>query len=84
MDKAYEHLRRAKVKHVSTAPQTLPSWNKDAGGIKAFYFRDPEDHVVEIIWFPPGKGDPKWQRLGSKPGAPLFLGIDHSAAVPRH
>jgi hypothetical protein len=40
MDAAYEHLRRAKVKHVSTAPQTLPAWNKDAGGIKAFYFRD--------------------------------------------
>lgn len=36
MDKAYEHLRRAKVKHVSTAPQTLPAWNKEAGGIKAF------------------------------------------------
>jgi hypothetical protein len=25
MDKAYELLRRAKVKHVSTAPQTLPA-----------------------------------------------------------
>ena len=61
MDQAYEHLRRGKVKHISTAPQTLPAWNKDAGGIKAFYFRDPEDHVLEIIWFPPGKGDPKWQ-----------------------
>ena len=85
MDKAYEHLRRAKVKHVSTAPQTLPAWNKDAGGIKAFYFCDPEDHVLEIIWFPAGKGDPKWQTLakaaGSETGAPLFLGIDHTAIV---
>ncbi len=62
MDKAYEQLRLHKVKHVSTAPQTLPAWNKGAAGIKAFYFRDPEDHVLEIIWFPPGKGDPKWQR----------------------
>src|SRR5207247_2004947 len=39
----------------------------------------------EIIWFPPGKGDPKWQRLsraaGSETGAPLFLGIDHTAIV---
>src|SRR5437867_11365856 len=77
MDKAYEHLRREKVKHVSTAPQTLPAWNKDAGGIKAFYFRDPEDHVLEIIWFPPGKGDPKWQQ----PTTNLFLGIDHTAIV---
>ncbi len=90
MDRAYEHLRRHKVKHVSTAPQTLPAWNKDAGGIKAFYFRDPEDHVLEIIWFPPGKGDPKWQKLISAQtgtgrqdaGAPsLFLGIDHTAIV---
>jgi len=77
MDKAYDHLLRAKVKHVSTAPQTLPAWNKDAGGIKAFYFRDPEDHVLEIIWFPPGKGNPKWQQ----PTTNLFLGIDHTAIV---
>jgi catechol 2,3-dioxygenase-like lactoylglutathione lyase family enzyme len=77
MDRAYERLRTHKVKHVSTAPQTLPEWNKDAGGIKAFYFRDPEDHVLEIIWFPPGKGDPKWQT----PTTNLFLGIDHTAIV---
>jgi catechol 2,3-dioxygenase-like lactoylglutathione lyase family enzyme len=83
MDAAYEHLRRAKAKHVSTAPQTLPSWNKDAGGIKAFYFRDPEDHVLEVIWFPPGKGDSKWQQSIAKPKSrsPLFLGIDHTAIV---
>src|SRR5688572_10940273 len=83
MDKAYEHLRRAKVRHVSTAPQTLPAWNKDAGGIKAFYFRDLENHVLEIIWFPPGKGDPKWQPPSTGFGVPrpLFLGIDHTAIV---
>jgi catechol 2,3-dioxygenase-like lactoylglutathione lyase family enzyme len=83
MDKAYERLLAHKVAHVSTAPQTLPQWNKDAGGIKAFYFRDPEDHVLEIIWFPIGKGNPKWQeptdRLESD--RPLFLGIDHTAIV---
>ena len=77
MDRAYAHLRRAKVKHVSTLPQTLPAWNKDAGGIKAFYFRDPENHVLEIIWFPPGKGDPKWQQATTN----LFLGIVHTAIV---
>lgn len=77
MDKAYEQLRRHKVKHVSTAPQTLPAWNKGAAGIKAFYFRDPEDHVLEIIFFPPGKGDPKWQQ----PTTNVFLGIDHTAIV---
>jgi catechol 2,3-dioxygenase-like lactoylglutathione lyase family enzyme len=83
MDEAYERLHQHKVKHVSIAPQTLPAWNKGAAGIKAFYFRDPEDHVLEIIFFPPGKGDPKWQHAGTKPesGIPLFLGIDHTAIV---
>jgi catechol 2,3-dioxygenase-like lactoylglutathione lyase family enzyme len=81
MDAAYERLRRAKVQHVSTAPQTLPEWNKEAGGIKAFYFRDPEDHVLEIIWFPPGKGEPKWHDAGAQSDASLFLGIDHTAIV---
>ena len=83
IDKAYARLLEHKVTHVSTAPQTLPEWNKDAGGIKAFYFRDPEDHVLEIIWFPPGKGNPKWQHLTANPefGLPLFLGIDHTAIV---
>jgi len=77
MDRAYEQLRQHKVKHVSTAPQTLPVWNKGAAGIKAFYFRDPEDHVLEIIFFPPGKGDPKWQQASTN----IFLGIDHTAIV---
>ena len=77
MDQAYDHLRRHRVRYVSTAPQALPAWNKAAAGIKAFYFRDPEQHVLEIIWFPPGKGDPKWQNPTNK----LFLGIDHTAIV---
>jgi len=77
MERVYESLRAQKVKHVSSAPQTLPEWNKHAGGIKAFYFRDPEDHVLEIIWFPKGKGHPKWQ-TGTEQ---LFLGIDHTAIV---
>lgn len=77
MDTAYDHLRRHKVKHVSTGPQTLPGWNKGAAGIKAFYFRDPEDHVLEIICFPPDKGDRKWQQAGTN----IFLGIDHTAIV---
>ena len=77
MGQAYAQLRQHKVKYVSSAPQTLPEWNKAAAGIKAFYFRDPEDHVLEIIWFPKGKGDPKWQIRTDK----LFLGIDHTAIV---
>ena len=77
MDKAYERLRAHNVRYVSTQPQTLPAWNKNAAGIKAFYFRDPENHVLEIIFFPPGKGDLIWQQKTTN----LFLGIDHTAIV---
>jgi catechol 2,3-dioxygenase-like lactoylglutathione lyase family enzyme len=65
MDAAYAHLRRFKVQHASTGPQTLPDWNKNAGGIKAFYFRDPDGHFLEILQFPPDKGDSKWRTTGS-------------------
>ncbi|MUG93859.1 glyoxalase [Scytonema sp. UIC 10036] len=77
MDKAYQHLRSYKVQHTSTAPQRIPDSNKAAAGIRAFYFKDPDGHNLEIIYFPPGKGDPKWQ----KPTNQLFLGIDHTAIV---
>ncbi len=75
MEKAYRHLRKHGVAHVSTSPQRIPDWNKSAAGIKAFYFRDPDRHVLEIIYFPPGKGEPRWQRKKAE----LFLGIDHTA-----
>ena len=57
MDKAYALLRQNRVEHASTGPQRLPDWNKNAGGIKAFYFRDPDKHWLEILHFPAGKGD---------------------------
>src|SRR6266704_2892155 len=75
MDQAFEKLRALKVQFVSTGPQTLPPSIKAAAGIKAFYFRDPDQHNLEIIYFPPGKGDPRWQEKTGK----LFLGIDHTA-----
>lgn len=84
MDKAYAHLRQHKVQHASTGPQRIPDWNKGAAGIRAFYFRDPDAHNLEVIYFPAGKGDPKWQAAESKGyGAKekLFLGIDHTAIV---
>jgi catechol 2,3-dioxygenase-like lactoylglutathione lyase family enzyme len=77
MDRAYARLRQHRVEQASPAPQRLPDWNPNAGGIRAFYFKDPDGHPLEILWFPPGKGDPKWQR----PGDRLFLGIDHTAIV---
>ena len=77
MDAAYRRLRQHKVEHASSGPQRLPDWNKNAGGIQAFYFKDPDGHPLEILQFPPGKGDPKWHRDTGR----LFLGIDHTAIV---
>jgi catechol 2,3-dioxygenase-like lactoylglutathione lyase family enzyme len=75
MNKAYQHLRRYNVEHVSTAPQRLPKSIPGAEGIEAFYFRDPDNHNLELIYFPKGKGLEKWQNQNGK----IFLGIDHTA-----
>lgn len=75
--KAYAMLRGRNVVHASTGPQRLPDWNPNAGGISAFYFRDPDGHFLELIEFPPDKGRAKWRG----PGDGLFLGIDHTAIV---
>jgi len=77
MDKAYAWLRQNKVEHASTGPQRLPDWNKNAAGIKAFYFKDPDGDPLEVLQFPPDKGAEKWHRPSDK----LFLGIDHTAIV---
>jgi catechol 2,3-dioxygenase-like lactoylglutathione lyase family enzyme len=76
MDKAYEILRAHHVGYASTAPQRLPDWNPNAGGIEAFYFRDPDNNHLEVLAFPPGKGQAKWQDKRA-----IFLGIDHTAIV---
>lgn len=77
MDRAYAHLRAHKVRHASTGPQTLPQYLPNAAGISAFYFKDPDGHVLEAIHFPPGKGDPRWGVPRSSDA--IFLGIDHTA-----
>lgn len=74
MDAAYQHLAAHEIRPVSQGPQTLPAWNPNAGGIKAFYFLAPDGHTLELIWFPPDKGNPKWQGQTA-----LFAGIDHTA-----
>jgi len=76
MDRAYQRLREFRVQHASPEPQRLPDWNRNAGGIRAFYFRDPDGHPLEVLQFPQGKGNQKWQRKDV-----LFLGIDHTAIV---
>ncbi len=82
MDRAYARLRASHVEHASTAPQRLPDWNPKAGGIQAFYFKDPDGHVLEILAFPPGKGDARWHVAPATGGSGrLFLGIDHTAIV---
>ncbi len=75
MDRAFARLKQFHVEYVSTAPQTLPSGNVAAAGIKAFYFHDPDNHNLELIYFPKGKGQLKWQKTNGK----IFLGIDHTA-----
>jgi len=77
MDRAYAWLRENKVEHASSGPQRLPDWNKNAAGIRAFYFKDPDGHPLEILQFPEGKGLAKWHRASPE----LFLGIDHTAIV---
>jgi len=75
MDAAYKRLNLFQVKPISTEPQRIPDWNKAAAGIRAFYFQDPDNHALELISFPPGKGDPRWRQETDA----LFLGIDHTA-----
>jgi catechol 2,3-dioxygenase-like lactoylglutathione lyase family enzyme len=75
MNKAFQQVKKYNVEFVSTAPQTLPKSIPAAEGIRAFYFHDPDDHNLELIFFPKGKGQEKWQHSTGK----IFLGIDHTA-----
>jgi catechol 2,3-dioxygenase-like lactoylglutathione lyase family enzyme len=74
IDRAYDIALRAGAVPISAGPQLLPAWNPNAGGIRAVYFRDADGHPLELIQYPPGKGDPRWQEKDR-----LFLGIDHTA-----
>lgn len=69
-------IEAGSLQPISSAPQTLPSWNTAAAGIQAFKFHDPEGHCLELLQFPADKGDARWHQPPN--GAPV-LGIDHSA-----
>jgi catechol 2,3-dioxygenase-like lactoylglutathione lyase family enzyme len=76
MEAAYHILQENKVQQISADPITIPESNPGAAGIKAIKFHDPEGHPLELIYFPPGKGEPSWQqKLTNR----LFLGLDHTA-----
>jgi catechol 2,3-dioxygenase-like lactoylglutathione lyase family enzyme len=77
MDRAYQRLRAHGITSISSGPQQLPDSNPAAGGIRAFYFRDPDGHPLELIQFPPDKGESRWHRASGR----LFLGIDHTSIV---
>jgi catechol 2,3-dioxygenase-like lactoylglutathione lyase family enzyme len=75
IDEAWRRVSAAGAVPISRGgPQTIPLSNPAAGGIRAMYFRDPEGHPLELIWYPPGKGQERWQARDR-----LFLGIDHTA-----
>lgn len=75
MDQAYARLQSASVAGISSAPQTIPASNQAAAGIKAYKFKDPDGHPLEILYFPSDKGRAKWQGRHDR----VFLGIDHTA-----
>jgi len=53
------------------APVLLPP---NTGRVSAFKFRDSEGHPLELIAFPAGVGDPRWQQGGTG-----IRGFDHTA-----
>jgi catechol 2,3-dioxygenase-like lactoylglutathione lyase family enzyme len=74
MDAAYRRLQRVGAAAITRGgPQTLPAQN---GHVRAFKFRDPDGHPLELLYFPAGQGRALWHRPAE--GA-IFLGIDHSA-----
>ncbi len=75
MEQAYAALQKHGVRQISPEPITIPASNVPAAGIKAIKFRDPDNHNLELLWFPEGKGAERWH----KPSNRLFLGIDHTA-----
>jgi catechol 2,3-dioxygenase-like lactoylglutathione lyase family enzyme len=75
MDAAYKVLQKNNVQQISAYPITIPQTNSGAAGIKAIKFHDPEGHDLELLYYPPGKGETSFH----KPTSRLFLGLSHTA-----
>jgi len=75
MDRAYANLSAHRGWQPISwgGPQHLPP---ATGGVRAFKFRDPDGHPLELLWFPPGQGRALWQKRAA---ISPYLGIDHSA-----
>lgn len=76
MDAAYARLQAVgRFTPISEGgPQVLPP---SSGSVSAFKFRDADEHPLELLAFPAGKGPTYWKDKAASGG--LFLGIDHSA-----
>ena len=75
MDAAYKILQDNNVRQRFRRTDNYPNSILGAAGIKAVKFLDPEGHNLELIYFPPSKAAPAWQ----KPSNKRFLGLDHTA-----
>ncbi len=77
IERAYGQLQSVAPVPISRGgPQQLPA---ASGGVRAFKFRDPEGHPLELIEFPPGAGDRRWQAARAQHPTDATLGIDHAA-----
>jgi catechol 2,3-dioxygenase-like lactoylglutathione lyase family enzyme len=78
MDAAYAHLCAHAAWHPISrgGPQTLP---ESDGGVRAFKFRDPDGHPLELLWLPPARARGAWQERSAGLRKLPFLGIDHTA-----
>ena len=78
LDRAYDQICPHLELSISAAPQTMASPDAPAAGdsVRAFKFKDPDGHNLELIQYPPGPGG---DRGYQQPTDRLFLGIDHSA-----
>lgn len=74
IEAATESLKTYNTGIISTGVQTIPSWNKKAGGIKVLYFYDTNGFPLVFVELPLGKGSDKWRQHSNQ----NILGIDHS------
>ncbi len=76
MDAAFAAAEQAGAQAISAGgPVLLPP---QTGAIRAWKFRDPEGHPLELSWFPQAVAPAAWR---DPPAGRLFLGVDHSAVA---